>query len=65
MADELEVPRLLDPDEQPSPAVSMTVDVPADVLQLLRCCRFFHDTQRAGPWDPVLPIYPTSPVGTV
>lgn len=65
MVDELEVPRLLGPDEQPSPAVSMTVDVPADVMQLLRWCRSFHDMQCPGPWDPVLPIYPTSPVGPV
>ena len=65
MADELEVPRLLGPDEQPSPAVAMTVDVPADVMQLLRWCRSFHDAQCPGPWDPVLPIYPTSPVGPV
>lgn len=65
MADELEVPRLLGPDEQPAPAVPMTVDVPADVMQLLRCCCAFHDAQRPGPWEPVLPIYPTSPVGPV
>ena len=65
MADEQEVPRLLGPDEQPSPAVAMTVDVPADVMQLLRWCRFFDDAQCPGPWDPVLPIYPTSPVGPV
>ena len=65
VVDELEVPRLLDPDEQPSPFVPMTVDVSADVMQLLRCCRAFHEARRPGPWDPVLPIYPTSPVGPV
>jgi hypothetical protein len=39
--------------------------VPMDVLQLLRRCRDCHQLQLPGPWDSVLPIYPTSPVGPV
>ena len=37
--EELEPPRLLSEGDQPVPAVPMAVDVAADVLQLLRCCR--------------------------
>ena len=63
--EELEPPRLLSEGDQPVPAVPMAVDVAADVLQLLRCCRDCHARDLPGPWDPVLPIYPTSPVGPV
>lgn len=62
---ELESPRLLAAEEQPSPAVPMAVDVPMDVLQLLQLCGDCHQLQLPGPWDSVLPIYPTSPVGPV
>ena len=63
--EELESPRLLSECDQPAPAVAMAVDVPADVLELLRFCRQCHDLDLPGPWEPVLPIYPTSPVGPV
>ena len=63
--EELESPRLLSERDQPAPAVEMAVDVAADVRQLLRYCRECHDRDLPGPWDPVLPIYPTSPVGPV
>ena len=63
--EELESPRLLTEREQPSPAIPMDVDVAADVLELLRCCQNCHVRDHPGPWDPVLPIYPTSPVGPV
>ena len=63
--EELESPRLLSECDQPAPAVAMAVDVPADVLELLRFCRQCHDRDLPGPWEPVLPIYPTSPVGPV
>jgi hypothetical protein len=43
----------------------MAVDVACDVLQLLRCCVDRHASDALGPWDSVLPIYPTSPVGSV
>ena len=65
LVEELESPRLLTDCDQPSPAVPMAVDVPADVLELLRRCRDCHLRDLPGPWDPVLPIYPTSPVGPV
>ena len=65
VVEELESPRLLTDRDQPAPTVPMDVDVPADVLELLKCCRDFHVRDLPGPWDPVLPIYPTSPVGTV
>ena len=65
VVEELESPRLLPDGDQPSPAVPMAVDVPADVLELLKCCRDCHLRDLPGPWDPVLPIYPTSPVGPV
>ena len=63
--EELESPRLLTDRDQPSPAIPMDVDVAADVLELLRCCQGCHVRDHPGPWDPVLPIYPTSPVGPV
>ena len=63
--EELESPRLLSECDQPAPAVAMAVDVPADVLELLRFRRQCHDRDLPGPWEPVLPIYPTSPVGPV
>ena len=65
VVEELESPRLLTDRDQPAPTVPMDVDVPADVLELLKCCRDFHVRDLPGPWDPVLPIYPTSPVGPV
>ena len=63
--EELESPRLLAERDHPSPAIPMDVDVAADVLELLRCCQDSHFRDHPGPWDPVLPIYPTSPVGPV
>lgn len=65
VVEELEPPRLLVDQDLPSPALAMDVDVHADVLQLLRCCRDCHARDLPGPWDPVLPIYPTSPVEPV
>ena len=63
--EELERPRLLREDENPSPALSMELDVESDVQHLLaRCCQWEQEAT-PGPWEPVLPIYPTSPVGPV
>lgn len=62
---ELQAPKLLDDAEQPAPALTMGVDVGSDVLQLLRFCQERHAAQASGPWNSVLPIYPTSPVGSV
>jgi tRNA A37 threonylcarbamoyladenosine modification protein TsaB len=41
------------------PAVAL---VPQDVEQLLRHSQAAALAQRPGPWQPVLPLYPTSPV---
>ena len=63
--EELESPRLLREDENPSPALTMELDVESDVQHLLaRCCQWEQEAT-PGPWEPVLPIYPTSPVGPV
>lgn len=62
---ELQHPALLQAADQPAPALTMAVDVACDVLQLLRCCVDRHASDALGPWDSVLPIYPTSPVGSV
>ena len=63
--EELERPRLLREDEAPSPALTMELDVGSDVQQLLELCCQWEKEDTPGPWEPVLPIYPTSPVGPV
>ncbi|MAV13052.1 MAG: hypothetical protein CL861_06325, partial [Cyanobium sp. MED843] len=40
-------------------------DVDADVVQLLRCLQRAVQGGQPLPWNPVLPLYPTSPVGPV
>lgn len=63
--EELERPRLLREDEDPSPALIMQLDVASDVQHLLeRCCQWDQEGT-PGPWESVLPLYPTSPVGPV
>ena len=62
---ELEPPRLLREDEDPSPALTMELDVASDVQHLLERCCHWEQEAIPGPWEPVLPIYPTSPVGPV
>ena len=62
---ELEPPRLLREDEDPSPALTMELDVASDVQHLLERCCHWEQEATPGPWEPVLPIYPTSPVGPV
>jgi len=63
--EELERPRLLREDEDPSPALTMELDVASDVQHLLELCCQWDLEDTPGPWEPVLPIYPTSPVGPV
>ena len=63
--EELEKPRLLREDEEPSPALTMELDVASDVQHLLERCCHWEQEDAPGPWEPVLPIYPTSPVGPV
>ena len=63
--EELERPRLLREDEDPSPALTMELDVASDVQHLLERCCHWEQEATPGPWEPVLPIYPKSPVGPV
>ena len=63
--EELERPRLLREDENPSPALTMELDVASDVRHLLERCCHWEQEATPGPWELVLPIYPTSPVGPV
>ena len=63
--EELERPRLLRDDEQPSPSLSMNLDVESDVHRLLERCLYWEQESTPGPWEPVLPIYPASPVGPI
>jgi tRNA threonylcarbamoyladenosine biosynthesis protein TsaB len=44
---------------------SASVALAADVAGLLDLAVQAHQARRPGPWEPVLPLYPTSPVGTV
>ena len=48
----------------PGPQCPAVVELPADVEQLLElACLAARDAgQHPGPWQPVLPLYPTSPV---
>lgn len=66
---ELQVPRLFRPaDPLPwqgaaaDPALPAVVDPEADAAELLRLGQLAHATALPGPWQPVLPLYPTSPV---
>ena len=66
---ELEPPRLYRPgDAWPGapgglePSLPALVDAEADVRQLLQLGALAHAAARPGPWQPVLPLYPTSPV---
>jgi len=66
---ELELPRLWRPDEplpwleEPAQRAQLAaVDPLADVQQLLDLGRLAEAEALPGPWQPVLPLYPTSPV---
>jgi len=66
---ELELPRLFRPTEPwpgapegPEPSCAALVDPAEDALQLLQLGQLAHAQALPGPWQPVLPIYPTSPV---
>ena len=62
---ELELPRLFDTGcaLPPGPQLPAQALIPADVDTLLAIGREAERRQWAGPWQPVLPHYPTSPVG--
>jgi hypothetical protein len=38
------------------------VSLPEDVIELLACSAALAAAGRPAPWQPVLPLYPTSPV---
>ena len=62
-------PRLFRPEEEwpgsassGEPGAAAVVEAEQDVLQLLALGRLAHAAVLPGPWDTVLPLYPTSPV---
>ena len=61
---ELEAPRLYREgwSELPGPSWEAEMDAAADALQLLQLGQAAAEANQPGPWEPVLPIYPTSPV---
>jgi hypothetical protein len=61
---ELEVPRLFGPGTPlpPGPQRSAAAQLPDDVEQLLELSVRAHAMGIEAPWQPVLPLYPTSPV---
>ena len=61
---ELEAPRLFAPGEElpAGPRLAAAVELPADIALLLDAGQRAELRQLAGPWQPVLPHYPTSPV---
>ena len=64
--EELVSPRLLADDQQlAGPVLDADERVEEDVLVLLQRLRDAWDAQESRPWQTVLPIYPTSPVGAV
>ena len=62
---ELSLPALLPEGSSPQPALVAELDVAEDVARLLQLLQRSHAAGAALPWPTVLPIYPTSPVGTV
>lgn len=64
---ELEAPRLHRGSEAlaPYPMLPALVQLPEDVIQLLGISAANAAVGRAAPWQPVLPLYPTSPVEAV
>lgn len=62
---ELERPHLLSDDRVVTPACKAEVDVEADVACLLAALQRCLERGESLPWQGVLPIYPTSPVGPV
>lgn len=62
---ELRPPHLLDDGDVVTPAISEHPNVEADVACLLTVLQHRLAQGEPMPWQPVLPIYPTSPVGPV
>ena len=62
---ETDAPRLFRPEEEGpggEPGAPAEVDAEQDVRQLLALGRLAHAAALPGPWETVLPLYPTSPV---
>ena len=62
---EIAAPRLFRPEEEGpggEPGAPAEVDAEQDVRQLLALGRLAHAAALPGPWETVLPLYPTSPV---
>ena len=62
---ELEIPHLLADDRAVTPARPVELDVESDVVCLLTALQRSLERGEHLPWQGVLPIYPTSPVGQV
>ena len=62
---EIEVPHLLEEGRVVTPARSAELDVEADVVSLMTQLQHSLERRDRLPWQEVLPIYPTSPVGPV
>ena len=62
---ELRTPHLLEDGQVVTPSISESPNVEADVACLLTVLQQRLAHGDAMPWQPVLPIYPTSPVGPV
>ena len=62
---ETDAPRLFRPEEEGpggEPGAPAEVDAEQDVRQLLALGCLAHAAALPGPWESVLPLYPTSPV---
>ncbi|MGB1416650.1 MAG: tRNA (adenosine(37)-N6)-threonylcarbamoyltransferase complex dimerization subunit type 1 TsaB [Synechococcus sp.] len=62
---ELQAPHLLPPEQHVAPALDASDDVAPDVERLLMLLQSMHAAGQPMPWQGVLPLYPTSPVGPV
>ena len=60
---ELSAPHLLQPEQEVAPALDASDDAATDVGRLLKLLKTMHAAGEALPWEGVLPLYPTSPVG--
>ena len=63
--EEIRAPHLLPPGQRVEPVLAAEEDVAADVERLLALLGQAYSLETAAPWQPVLPLYPTSPVGPV
>ncbi len=59
---ELKEPHLINPHAEIYPSINASEDVEKDIERLLKIGIDFHINSKAGYWNEVLPIYPTSPV---